>query len=83
MEGRGTPPKKRDTAELSSGAQVGSFWMHCKAMAIRRCGTPPYDRLLANAVLRADYRITAQRHERVTTEPRRKAVSSKIKVPLV
>ena len=36
------------------GPKVGTFWMHCKGG--RRCRRPPYDRLLANPVLRADYR---------------------------
>ena len=55
MEGRANPPKYRNTTELFSGTKLGWFWGNCKSE--RRCGRPPYDRLLTNTVLRADYRI--------------------------
>ena len=54
MEGRERAPKKRDTTELPDGSKLGLFWMECKRL--RRCGRSPYDRLLNNPVLRADYR---------------------------
>ncbi len=56
MADRQTPPKHRDTAELPGlgDVRVGLFWVRCKTE--RRCGRPPYDRLLNNPVLRADYR---------------------------
>ena len=58
MEGREVAPKSRDMAVLSTGTNVGRFWNGCKDR--RLCGRPPYDRLLVNPVLRADYRtVTA------------------------
>ena len=45
----------RDRAKLPGGGKIGYFWAHCKSE--RKCGRPPYDRLLTNPVLRADYRI--------------------------
>ena len=44
----------RDQAELPGGGKLGLFWNNCKHN--RMCGRPPYDRLLDNPVLRADYR---------------------------
>ena len=54
MEGRKEAPKARDITELPRGGKLGMFWRDCKCE--RRCGRPPYDRLLAHPVLRADYR---------------------------
>ena len=66
MEGRAKAPKRRDDTRLPAGGpMVGMFWHHCKSQRKesenreRRCGKPPYDRLLDNPVLRADYRPTA------------------------
>ena len=39
--------------DLEGGSRLGNFWDHCKSE--RRCSKPPYDRLLTNPVLRADY----------------------------
>ena len=55
MEGRAKAPKCSDTTELPGGGKLGIFWKECKSR--RRCGRPPYDRLLTNPALRADYRI--------------------------
>ena len=38
---------------LAGGARLGMFWNNCKSRM--RCSKVPYDRLLANPVLRADY----------------------------
>ena len=54
MEAREKAPKQRDTTELPDGTKLGLFWMDCKHKS--KCGRPPYDRLLTNPVLRADYR---------------------------
>ena len=54
MEGRAKAPKCSDTTELPGGGKLGIFWKECKSR--RRCGRPPYDRLLTNPVLKADYR---------------------------
>ena len=63
MVGRQDPPKWKDTAELPDLGEinVGKFWDNCKSR--RRCGRPPYDQLLINPVLKADYR-TIQWYER-------------------
>ena len=56
MGGRAEPPKRTDTTRLPGGGPViGTFWADCRGK--RRCGRPPYDRLLANTVLRGDYRV--------------------------
>ena len=55
MGSRAEPPKEREQARLPGGGpKVGHFWMDCKRL--RRCGTPPCDRLLTSPVLRTDYR---------------------------
>ena len=54
MGEREKAPKTLETAVLSNGSNIGIFWRHCKRL--RRCGRPPYDLLLINPVLRADYR---------------------------
>ena len=54
IQRRERAPKKRDTTPLPGGGTLGWFWEGCKRGS--RCGRPPYDRLLANRVLRADYR---------------------------
>ena len=54
MEGRRKAPNTRDTTELPGGSKLGRFWVRCRHE--RSCGKPPYDRLLNNLVLRADYR---------------------------
>ena len=56
MEGRKDVPRRGDSAELLGGGKVWSFWMSCKSW--RRCARPPYDQLLSNPVLRADYRTS-------------------------
>ena len=56
MEGRNMTPKFFDTTELPGGAKLGLFWNNCKRL--RRCGRPPYDRLLTNLMLRENYRTT-------------------------
>ena len=54
MEGRAEPPKYTDKMRLSGGGpMVGWFWVSCNIR--RKCDNPPYDRLLTNSVLRADY----------------------------
>ena len=55
------PPKDNDRTILGGETKLGTFWRNCKCE--RRCGKPPYDRLLTNPVLRADYRITAAPRE--------------------
>ena len=54
MEGRKAVPKQRDLTLLPGGGKLGVFWTNCKAK--RKCRRQPYDRLLTNPVLRADYR---------------------------
>ena len=54
MRDRTHPPRSRDTTILDGGTKLGPFWSDCKRK--KRCTRPPYDRLLANPVLRADYR---------------------------
>ena len=56
MAVRQRAPRQMDKAELPGLGEVnvGKFWINCKSR--RRCGRPPYDRLLTNPVLRADYR---------------------------
>ena len=63
MVGRSQVPVQCDPTELPGGGRLGWFWRDCKIL--RRCGRPPYDRLLTNPVLRADYRITAAARETV------------------
>ena len=55
---RRTPPRHNDKAELPGlgEVKVGRYWTHCKSE--RRCGRPPYDRLLTNLVLRDEYHPT-------------------------
>ena len=50
------PPKRSDQTVLEGGPKLGTFWAHCKSG--RRCVKFPYDRLLTNSVLRADYRCS-------------------------
>ena len=57
MKGREKAPRFADTTVLPGGNNFGVFWQDCKSR--RRCGRSPYDRLLINPVLRADYRATA------------------------
>ena len=47
-------PTYRDSTELPGGGKRGWFWTECKKW--RRCEVLPYDRLLSNPVLKADYR---------------------------
>ncbi len=54
MGDNGHPPKHKNPTVLDGGARLGRFWAHCKWE--RRCTKPPYDRLLTNPVLKADYR---------------------------
>ena len=53
---RQNPPMVMDEAKLPGMGviKVGQFWRDCKC--VRRCVRAPYDRLLTNPVLRADYR---------------------------
>ncbi len=74
MESREHVPRSRDTTELPDGTKLGMFWNDCRQN--RRCGRQPYDRLLANPVLIADYRTT--RNVRATTGPRRKMASPSV-----
>ena len=55
MAYRQKPPRYRDNAELPGlgKVNVGAFWHDCKCKGMFR--RPPYDRLLGNPVLRADY----------------------------
>ena len=55
MEGRESAPRARDPTVLPGEGKLGIFWMHCKGK--RKCRRPPYNRLLTNVVLRADYII--------------------------
>ena len=54
MKGRNQAPISRGTVLLPGGGKLGLFWRNCKRWM--KCGRPPYDRLLTNPVLRADYR---------------------------
>ena len=74
MEARTGPLKREDATALPGGGRLGVFWRSCKNE--RRCGRPPYDRLLDNPVLKTDYRSGTGRHERAM-------VSSEIKVEAV
>ena len=57
MEGRARPPKRGDKTRLPGGGpMVGPFWDKCRSQ--RKCTRPPYDRLLSNPVLKADYHVT-------------------------
>ncbi len=71
MEGRKRTPKGSESTKLSGGTKVGQFWQNCKWR--RLCGRPPYDRLLNNPVLGADYQNAA-------AGPRRTMVSPEAKV---
>ena len=53
MENETQPPRGRDQTALDGGAKLGRFWDNCKSQ--KRCVKSPYDRLLANPVLKADY----------------------------
>ena len=65
MEGRAEPPKVREGARLPGERPVlWRFWMDCKSK--RRCGRAPYDRLLSNPMLRADYRVQGAARGRST-----------------
>ena len=47
------PPKAKDHTMLDGGVKLGWFWSDCKHN--KRGAKTPYDRLLTNPVLRADY----------------------------
>ena len=53
LRGRKRVPKCNDLTEPPGRGKLGRFWHNCKTR--RKCGRPPYDRLLTNPVLRADY----------------------------
>ena len=53
MADQTAPPKQGDQTVLEGGAMVGRFWTECKRD--KRCTRPPYDELLTNPVLKADY----------------------------
>ena len=59
MGDRAQPPKSKNQTILEGGATLGQFWANCKYA--KRCTRSPYDRLLTNPVLRADYRTTNER----------------------
>ena len=60
MGGRAEPPKDAEQARLPGGGpKVGKFWTNCKTR--KKCGRSPYDRLLTNPVLRADYDDTKRK----------------------
>ena len=80
MEGRGRAPKHRNTTKLPDGTELGRFWSDCKVK--RRCGRPPYDRLLVNPVLRADYRSNTAWYERTIAKAKR-SVAPETKVQTV
>ena len=71
MEGREEAPKRRDTTELPGWGTLGNFWKKCKGE--RKCGRPPYDRLLGNSVLRTDYRTTKDRYEKAIAKSKMNA----------
>ena len=48
------PPRQKNETILEGGTKLGKIWENCKSR--KRCVKPPYDRLLTNLVLRADYR---------------------------
>ena len=56
MGDRAHAPKSNDQTMLEDGARLGCFWSRCKYR--KKCMKPPYDRLLTNPVLRADYRCS-------------------------
>ena len=78
MSGRTHPPTARDPTILAGGSRLGQFWRHCKHH--RRCTRSPYDRLLTNPILRADYRATG-RHERSLRCRKLKAQHALVRVP--
>ncbi len=47
-------PNMRDPTVLEGVTRLGMFWNCCQTT--KRCTKPPYDRLLTNPVLKADYR---------------------------
>ena len=49
-----TAPKLDEATPSGGGPRVGRFWHNCKSSS--KCVRAPYDRLLTNPVLRADYR---------------------------
>ena len=54
MAGRERKPAQNDATELPGGSKLGTYWENCKWEM--RCGRPPYNLLLTNPLLRADYR---------------------------
>ena len=55
MQGKDRAPRQSDPTVLSGGSKLGIFWKDCKNT--RRCGRPPYDRLLSNPVLDIAFRL--------------------------
>ena len=53
MKGRERVPAVRDQTLLPGGGKLGEFWKKCKSE--KRCERTPYDRLLTNPLLKADY----------------------------
>ena len=53
MRDQALPPTARDRTRLDSGPRLGPFWAHCKSE--NKCMRAPYDQLLTNPVLKADY----------------------------
>ena len=56
MESREKAPNRADPTDLPGGGKLGCFWSECKCR--KRCENFPYERLLTNSVLRADYRYS-------------------------
>ena len=61
MGDRTQPPRHRDPTRLDGGAKLGIFWKNCKCK--QRCSEVPYNRLLINPVLKADYRTISWHEE--------------------
>ena len=82
MWDRTHPPRYTDATVLEGGVKLGRFWTYCKFR--KRCAKPPYDRLLANPVLRADYRCPPSdtRGPVVLIEPRRMSTTYGPSCPL-
>ena len=75
MKDQTHPPAGRDSTILEGGATLGPFWDSCKRR--KRCANSPCNRLLADPVLKADYRYSPG----VTRDPRR--TKGDWRVPLI
>ena len=54
MRDRALAPRSTDPTLLEGGTKLGPFWRSCKRR--KNCKKVPYDKLLTNPVLKADYR---------------------------